>query len=196
MSYSDLWCSIFSNIPTLLLPQVCQVTIIHHVILICTRQLLIPHNFRHTYSEPCCLLLILPQHLHTLPSSRAMVVGSRHDLPSQGAPFNSPGDSPRPRAEPQSRGWHLPQAALRRGAEGRQARRPGTLIFFRPRVWMPTPASIKLGYIKQTNRRHLPIITPDTSPDKRPLPRPPLTARTIAATKAFSACADDINLML
>lgn len=57
--------------------------------------------------------------------------------------------------------------ALRRGAEGRQARHPGTLIFFRPRARVPTPASIKLGYIKQTNRRHLPIITPDTSPDKR-----------------------------
>lgn len=112
------------------------------------------------------------------------------------SPFNSPGDSPRLRAEPQKRGCHLPQPALRRGAEGRQAQRPGTLIFFRPRVRMPTPASIKLGYIKQTNRRHLPVITPDTSPDKRPLPRPPLTARTIAATKAFSACADDINLML
>lgn len=149
--------------------------------------------------SPAALLLMLPQHLHMLPSSRAVAVGSRHDLPAQGAPFppfNSPGDSPRPRAEPQNGGWHLPQAALRRGAEGRQARRPGTLIFFRPRVRMPTPASIKLGYIKQTNRRHLPIITPDTSPDKRPLPRPPLTARTIAATKAFSACADDINLML
>lgn len=112
------------------------------------------------------------------------------------SPFNSPGDSPRPWAEPQDRGWRAPQPALRRGAEGRQARCPGTLIFFRPRVRMPTLASIKLGYIKQTNRRHLPVITPDTSPDKRPLPRPPLTARTIAATKAFSACTDDINLML
>lgn len=37
--------------------------------------------------NPAALLLILPQHLHMLPSPRAVVVGSRHNLPSQGAPF-------------------------------------------------------------------------------------------------------------
>lgn len=143
-------------------------------------------------SEPCCLLLILPQHLHMLQSWEPWWWGADTSRGAPSLPFQLPG----PWAEPQNRGWHLPRPALHRGAEGRRARRPGTLIFFRPRVRMPTPASIKLGYIKQTNRRHLPIITPDTSPDKRPLPRPPLTARTIAATKALSACADDINLML
>lgn len=115
---------------------------------------------------------------------------------SLSSPFNSNGWT-HAEAGPQGP-WPAspPVRPSERGAEGRQAQRPGTLVFFRPRVWMPTLASIKPGYIKRTNRRHLPVITPDTSPDKRPLPRPPLTGQTIAATKAFSACTDDINLML
>lgn len=97
---------------------------------------------------------------------------------------------------PRDCGRHHPWPVTGEGGRGRPAQHPGTLIFFRPRVQMPTPSSIKPGYIKRTNCRHLPVITPDTSPNKRPLPRLLLTGRTIAATKAFSACADDINLML
>lgn len=165
---------------------------------------LLPHNFRHMCFEPCCLLLILPQHLHTLRSSGAWGVES-HAGGEQTRPAISRGTSPplsTRRVTARGRGWapELWLASSPAGAaegSGGQAGPAPRHAYFLPPAYADANSGVHKTGLHQTDQ-------PPSSPHHYPrhkswqkaLPRPPLTARTIAATKAFSACADDINLML